>query len=263
MLIFNDKINMKMKYKGCNKMSTNEIRIEFMKKYKVEDLAISKYPKEIDRFFTHEFENIQDAIDGIIFYTNHEIQQGERLVNSYKIKSEDKIQKLINNTLQNCIHFFRFTKILDNSNIEYDCENVRNGNRIYEQINLDKIQREIQNRIDELIKSRKIQVTEAGLYYTREEEAYYKKEYAYQTNVQEYNSAWWTENLFSVVKYLRELEKSDENNYFDTWIHCKVEREKNSENNIEKRNENVKRLETAYAEYKQKIYERKIEDKEI
>lgn len=244
-------------------MKTNEVRQEFMKRYKVEDLYISKYLREIDRFFTHEFDNIQGALDGIIFYTNHEIQQKERLSSSYKIKSEDKIKKLINNTLKNCIHFFRFTEILDDSNIEYDCEVIKNGNRVYEQINLEKLEQKVQKRIEELIKTQKINITKAGLYYTREEEAYYKKAYAYQTNLQEYNSAWWTEDLFSAIKYLRELEKRDENNYYDTWVHCKIEREKNSEGNIEKINENVKRLEIAYAEYKQNVKERKIEDKEI
>ena len=252
-----------MKYKGCNNMSTNEIRQEFVKKYKVEDLYISKYPKEIDRFFTHEFENVQDAMDGIIFHTNHEIQQREGLSNSYEIESEDKIKRLINNALKNCMHFFRFTEILDNSNIEYDCENVKNGNIVYKQMDLEELQQKIQNRIDELIQSQKIQIMKAGLYYTREEEAYYKKTYAFQTNLQEYNSAWWTEDLFSAIKYLRELEKRDENNYYDTWVHCKIEREKNNEDNIEKINENIKRLETAYAEYKQNVKERKIEDKEI
>jgi len=244
-------------------VKTNEVRQEFMKRYKVEDLYISKYLREIDRFFTHEFDNIQGALDGIIFYTNHEIQQKERLSSSYKIKSEDKIKKLINNTLKNCIHFFRFTEILDDSNIEYDCEVIKNGNRVYEQINLEKLEQKVQKRIEELIKTQKINITKAGLYYTREEEAYYKKAYAYQTNLQECNSAWWTEDLFSAIKYLRELEKRDENNYYDTWVHCKIEREKNSEGNIEKINENVKRLEIAYAEYKQNVKERKIEDKEI
>lgn len=244
-------------------MKTNEVRQEFMKRYKVEDLYISKYSREIDRFFTHEFDNRQGALDGIIFYTNHEIQQKERLSNSYKIKAEDKIKRLINNALKNCIHFFRFTEILDDSNIEYDCEVIKNGNRVYEQINLEKLKQKVQKRIEELIKTQKINITKAGLYYTREEEAYYKKAYAYQTNLQEYNSAWWTEDLFSAIKYLRELEKCDENNYYDTWVHCKIEREKNSEGNIEKINENVKRLEIAYAEYKQNVKERKIEDKEI
>lgn len=244
-------------------METKEARQEFIKKYKVENLYVTKYKKEIDRFFTHEFENIQGAMDGLIFYTNDEIQRREGLANSYKIKTEDKIKKLINDTLKNYIHFVRFTEILDNSNIEYDCQIVKNGNRIYEQINLEKLKQKIQNRIDELIQTQKIKITKAGLYYTREEEAYYKKAYAYQTNLQEYNSAWWTEDLFSAIKYLRELEKSDENNYYDTWIHCKIEREKNSENSIKKRNENVKMLETAYLEYKKSISGRNIKDKEI
>lgn len=244
-------------------MKLNETRQEFMEKYKVENLQVSKYPKEIDRFFTHKFENIKGAVDGIIFYTNHEIQQKERLSSSYKIKSEDKVKNLINNAFKNCIHFFRFTEILDDSNIEYDCEVIKNGNRVYEQINLEKLEQKVQKRIEELIKTQKINITKAGLYYTREEEAYYKKAYAYQTNLQEYNSAWWTEDLFSAIQYLRELEKRDENNYYDTWVHCKIEREKNSEGNIEKINENVKRLEIAYAEYKQNVKERKIEDKEI
>lgn len=245
-------------------MKTNESRREFMTKYKVENIQILKYEKEIDRFFTHKFENIQGAIDGIIFYTNHEIHQREGLSNSYKIKSEEKIRGLIDNTFENYMHFFRFTKILDNSNIEYDCENVKNGNKVYKQINLEKLHQTIQNRIGELIKSQEIQITKAGLYYTREEEAYYKKAYAYQTNLQENNSAWWTEDLFSAIKYLRELEKSNENNYYETWIHCKIEREKNSGNNIEKRNENVRRLETAYSEYKHSVNKKNLEEyKEI
>lgn len=244
-------------------METNMARQEFMKKYKIENVQISKYPKEIDRFFAHKFENIEGAMDGIIFYTNHEIHQKENLSNAYKIKSEDQIKRLTNSTLKNCMHFFRFTEILDNANIENDCENIKNGNRVYKQVNCEYLQEIVQNRIDELIKKRRIKITKAGLYYTREEEAYYKKAYAYQTNLNEYNSAWWTEELFSVVKYLRELEINDENNYYDTWVHCKIEREKNSENVLEKRNENVRRLEKAYAEYKQIMNKRKIEDKEI
>lgn len=254
---------MKINYKGCNNMETNEARQEFMKKYKVEDLQISKYPKEIDRFFTHEFENKQGAMDGIIFYTNHEIHQRDGLSSSYKIKAEDKIERLTKNALKNCMHFFRFTERLDNSSIEYDSKNIKNGNKVYKQIDLKKLKQIIQNRIDELIKNQKIKITKAGLYYTREEEAYYKRAYAYQTNLQEHNSAWWTEDLFSAIKYLRELEKSDENNYYDTWMHCKIEREKNSSNDLEKINENIKILEKAYAEYKQNINKRKIEDKEI
>ena len=159
--------------------------------------------------------------------------------------------------------FFRFTERLDNSSIEYDSENIKNGDKVYKQIDLEKLKQIIQNRIDELIKNQKIKITKAGLYYTREEEAYYKRAYAYQTNLQEHNSAWWTEDLFSAIKYLRELEKSDENNYYDTWMHCKIEREKNSSNDLEKINENIKILEKAYAEYKQNINKRKIEDKEI
>ena len=53
---------------------------------------------------------------------------------------------------------------------------------------------------------------------------------------------------------MRNLEKSDENNYYDTWIHCKIEREKNKENDTY---ENVQLLEEFYSRYKQNVCENK------
>lgn len=84
---------MKINYKECNKVETNEVRQKFLKRYKAETFQISKHQKEVDRFFPHKFENLQVAMDGIIFYTNNEILQRERLSNSYKVKSEEKIEK--------------------------------------------------------------------------------------------------------------------------------------------------------------------------
>lgn len=248
-------------------MSANEIRQEFIKKYKykVEGIKLWEYPPNIDRFFTHEFENMQDAINGIIFYTNHDIHQKEALLNNHKIKTEIKIKKLKDETLNNCVHFFRFTEVLDNSNFEEDYNNIKNGTKVYKQINTEEIQKTVQNRIDELIEEQKIQVWSAGLYFTRQEEAYYKRSYAYQTNLQEYNSAWWTEDLFLAIKYLKDLEECDENTYYDTWVHCKIERERNRKVNIHENNENVQLLEKAHSEYKQNSTKNKskIEDKEI
>lgn len=249
-MLFNDKINVKIKYKGCNNMSTNEIRQEFMKKYKVEGIKLWEYPPSIDRFFTHEFENMQDAINGIIFYTNHDIHHKEALLNTYKIETEIKIKNLKDETLNNCVHFFRFTEVLNNSDFNEDYSNIKNGVKVYKKINIDEIQKLVQNRIDELIEKEKIQVWRAGLYFTRQEEAYYKRSYAYQTNLQEHNSAWWTEDLFSTIKYLKNLEENDENTYYDTWVHCKIEREKNKKGYMQKNNENAKLLEKAYSEYK-------------
>lgn len=223
-------------------MEKNKTREEFIKKYKVEGINISKYPQEIDRFFTHKFENMQGALDGIIFYTNYEIHQKERLSDAYKMTTEEKIKRLVKDTLENYIHFLRFTERLDNSNIEDDYYNLKNGNKVYDQFNKEEIREKVQNRIKELIKKQKIQIMKVGLYFTSEEEAYYKKEYSYQTNLQECNSAWWTEDLFSAIKYLKELEKTDESNYYETWMHCKIEREKNRQNNIEKRDANIKIL---------------------
>ncbi|MFR2787928.1 MAG: hypothetical protein ACLTPN_03805 [Clostridia bacterium] len=231
-------------------MSTNEIRQEFMKKYKVEGIKLWEYPPSIDRFFTHEFENMQDAINGIIFYTNHDIHQKEALLNTHKIETEIKIKNLKDETLNNCVHFFRFTEVLNNSDFNEDYSNIKNGVKVYKKINIDEIQKLVQNRIDELIEKEKIQVWRAGLYFTRQEEAYYKRSYAYQTNLQEHNSAWWTEDLFSTIKYLKNLEENDENTYYDTWVHCKIEREKNKKGYMQKNNENAKLLEKAYSEYK-------------
>lgn len=256
---------MKIESKGCNNMSTNEIRQKFMQKYKVKGIKMWEYPPKIDRFFTYDFENMQDAIDGIIFYTNHEIHKEEVDINSYRIETETKINKLKENTLNNYIHFFRFTEFLNNFNFEKDYSNVKNGIKVYKEIDIEEIQKRVQNRIEELIGQQKIRVWKAGLYFDRLEEAYFKKSYAYQSNLQEYNSAWWTEDLFSAIKYLKNLEKSDENAYYDTWVHCKIEREKNRKNNIQENNENVQLLEKAHSEYKQNIINNrnKIEDKEI
>lgn len=231
-------------------MGTNSDRKEFIERYRVEPIVLYKYPKEIYRFFTHKFENMLTALDGIIFYSNNEIHTEDELKFQYKISEKEKINKLCNRTLENYLHFFRFTRFIDESDSVCDYSNAKKGIKVYKQINTEDLKNMIKNRINELINNKMMMITKAGIYFTRKDEAYYKKEYAYQTNLQEYNSAWWTEDLFSAIKYLKKLEDNNENDYYDAWMYCKIERERNKKNEGKI---NAQLLQKAHTEFKESL----------
>ena len=239
-------------------MGTNRDRKEFVEKYRVDPITLSKYPKEIYRFFTHKFEDMLTALDGIIFYSNNEIHSEDELKFQYKIDEKEKINKLCNKTLENYLHFFRFTSFIDESDSTCDYNNAKKGIKVYKQINTENLQNMIKNRINELINNKIIMITKAGIYFDRKDEAYYKKEYAYQTNLQEYNSAWWTEELFTTIKYLKKLEDNNEDDYYDTWMYCKIENLRNKD----ERQINAQLIQQAHMEFKESL-KRNIVEKEI
>ena len=52
-------------------MNFKDERKRFTEKYKSDNVTfVSRDQKLIDRFFTYKFENVKDALEGIIFYSN-------------------------------------------------------------------------------------------------------------------------------------------------------------------------------------------------
>ncbi len=235
-------------------MNFKDERKKFTEKYKSDEKPfVSYYQKLIDRFFTYKFENVKEALEGIIFYSN----RASRLKVSRDSSTQERIQFLEKEATNNATHFYRFTQYNDQLDIPKECNNIVNGIKSYKNIDMGFLQDRIGKMIEKDIQDKKIIPYQAGLYYNAKEEARYKESYNILPHIGyddisyiSSNNSWWTEDLFEAISYLKNLENSNEELYYEKWLECLMEKIKHSNRNPEQIKADVKMLNEAICQYR-------------
>ena len=134
----------------------------------------------------------------------------------------------------------------------------------------DNLYKEIYNKIYEEEKKRyfdekKITMKDDKIIYSARERLRYAHfpEGANPDNVQPYIIRHWTENVYDILSYLNNLEKSDKIEYYRIWLHTRIERLKNRGyiddsvrkeiEALEEQKEKVERLQARKRERREKI----------
>ena len=235
-------------------MNFKDERKRFTEKYKSDNVTfVSRDQKLIDRFFTYKFENIKDALEGIIFYSN----RTSRSKINKKESTQERVQLLAKEATNNATHFFRFTQYNDHLDIQKECSNIVNGIKSYKNIDMNFLQQKIEKIIEKNIQEKKIIPYQAGLYYNAREEARYKESYNVlphigydDINYISNNNSWWTEDLFEAISYLKNLESSNEELYYEKWLECIIQRIKHSDKKPEQIESDLKMLNEAIEQYR-------------
>ncbi len=115
--------------------------------------------------------------------------------------------------------------------------------------------------------TKKLRIEDNCIFYSARERLRYAHfpEGSNPDNVQSYIIRHWTENVYDILSYLNELEKSDKTKYYRIWLHTRIARLKNSghiddtvRDEIElltKQGEKVKELQKRKDERKKKMEE--------
>lgn len=211
---------------------------------------------KLEKYFFYGLNDKEVVLNGIIFLANQIILRKEPMDKMYDIPIEEKFKNLTDEAVSIYKQFFRFVNIHDTT-IKSEEKMKQYFN--YERENQEELQEKVQKRIKELIQENKIFITKAGLYFNKEQEAYYYKEYSY-ANPNLENNAWWTRDVSELLYKLKELEKKDKIEYFDKWLLVKWQRTKHSEDN-QKETEILEKAYKAFSERKKSLSQ-KIEDQE-
>lgn len=118
---------------------------------------------------------------------------------------------------------------------------------------------------DKYFNTKKIKIEDNRILYSAREKLRYAHfpEGSNPDNVQSYIIRHWTENVYDILSYLNELEKSDKTKYYRIWLHTRIARLKNRghiddavRDEIElltRQGEKVKELQKRKAERKKKM----------
>ncbi len=118
---------------------------------------------------------------------------------------------------------------------------------------------------EEYFNTKKIRIEGNHVFYSARERSRYAHfpEGANPDNVQPYIIRHWTENVYDILSYLNNLEKSDKMEYYRLWLHTRIERLKNRGyiddsvrkeiEALEEQKEKVEGLQTRKRERREKI----------
>ncbi len=213
-----------------------------------------KDEERLEKFCYYGFSNRDVMQDAIIFFTNHEILMKRPLEDIYKIPLEKNLEQLCTNASKIYRQFYRFIYLHDSNEEKgkYSRQNFSNEAEEKQGIKL-----KIQTRIQELIKSEKILPTKAGIYFSREQERYFSREYCYQESHFGTENAWWTFEMYELLVKLDNLEQESRLQYYNKWLFTKLKRAKSNNESLEK----IKKIEEAYKVLRIKNFE-EIQDNE-
>ena len=203
-------------------MNFKDERKRFTEKYKSDNVTfVSRDQKLIDRFFTYKFENVQDALEGIIFYSN----RTSRSKINKKESTQERVQLLAKEATNNAIHFFRFTQYNDHLDIQKECSNIINGIKSYKNIDMNFLQRKIEEMIEKNIQENNEQIIvtynkvvddekiENTLDYTRKlENDTVNVDFKLNRKIKEFNIEVNLNNVIKIVNNLDKIELDETNN---------------------------------------------------
>lgn len=186
--------------------------------------------KAYKRFFFSGINDEESVKEGIIYYASQKVY--DRLSNKdwYKIPNTKLLEGIINEAFPEYKQFYRFV-ILNNyyKSCEFDIDN----NQLRQEIER-KIELWLKNKriieIEENGEKKEIEInrmisTKAGIFFSREEVEFLnfnQKPYKYGWNAQ--GEVAWTRKIYDILERLGNIESTNIVQYYDYWIHTKLQR---------------------------------------
>lgn len=215
--------------------------------------------KAYKRFFLSGIKDEEAVKEGIIYYASQKVY--DRLSNKdwYKIPNTKLLEKIINEAFPEYKQFYRFV-ILNNyyKSCEFDIDN----NQLRQEIER-KIELWLRNKriieIEENGEKKEIEIermisTKAGIFFSREEVEFLnfnQKPYKYGWNAQ--GEVAWTRQIYDILERLGNIESTNIVQYYDYWIHTKLQRVINKESPDESEIAYVKKACEEFEKRKQAI----------
>lgn len=193
--------------------------------------------KAYKRFFFSGINDEEAVKEGIIYYASQKVY--DRLSNKdwYKIPNTKLLEGIINEAFPKYRQFYRFV-ILNNyyKSCEFDVDNNQLIQDIERKISFllkskRKIGRENQETGEtEIIEIDRMISTKSGIFFSKEEVEFFnfnQKPYKYGWNIRgEYA---WTRQIYDILEKLENIESTNLVQYYDYWIHTKLQRVINKE----------------------------------
>lgn len=182
------------------------------------------------RFFFSGIDDQASVEEGIIYYSSQKIYDKRNSEDWYKIPNKKLLEQIINEALPKYRQFYRFI-ILNNNykSCEFDVDNNQLIQDIERKISFllkSKRKREIkENGETKIIEIDRMIDTKAGIFFTREEVEWLnfnQMPYKYGWNAQ--GEVAWTKQIYDILEKLENIESTNLVQYYDYWIHTKLQR---------------------------------------
>lgn len=183
--------------------------------------------KSYERFFFSGINDEEAVEEGIIYYASQKVYDRLNGTEIYKIPNNKLLEQIINEALPKYRQFYRFIVLNNNyKSCEFDVDN----NQLIQDIER-KIELWLKNkRIIEIEEKKEIEIdrmisTKAGIFFSREEVEFLnfnQKPYKYGWNVQ--GEVAWTRQIYDILERLANIESTNIVQYYDYWIHTKLQR---------------------------------------
>lgn len=164
------------------------------------------------RFFYHGIENKEEMKEGILYFSSREIYEKHQNENWYKISNEMIIKEIIDLATSRYRQFYRFSILND----EY--------NRCNFNVDYNKINQELQEKVKELLESGKMINTKAGIFFIREESQRLNSMPYYVYGRGLLGEQGWTKQIYNILINLEKLENENILEYYECWMNTKLQR---------------------------------------
>jgi len=220
--------------------------------------------KTYERFFFFGIVDKEAVKEGIIYYTsqkNYDILSNE---DWYKIPNNKLLEQIVNESLPKYRQFYRFVILNDcYKSCEFDVDNNKLRQNIEQEIdiwlnNKRKIEIEENGEKKEKEFDRMIS-TKAGIFFTRGEVEFLNlNQRPYKYGWREPGEIAWTRQIYDILGRLENIESTNIVQYYDYWIHTKLQRVINREHPDLSEIEYVKKACEQFEKRKQAIEMKRI-----
>ena len=211
--------------------------------------------KKFDQYFFHGIDNRQGLLEGIMFYTNRDVNKENVNLHLRRIfpTKEENLEKLRKKLQEKFTQLYRFIYMLDSVDNRFDYhlspEEEKKVNQMVDEI--------IQQQIDD----DKLMITSAGIFFQdrkneeREEE---RKKQGKGKGYIDLGEHIWTGEVYEVIQELESMEKLDKYQYYKRWVQAKIARLKETnKHNKQYPEEKIKKLEEIYKSY-ERVFDMKM-----
>lgn len=176
-------------------------------------ISKKKLEKNLEEKFYHGYDNREELLESIIYFANHELHQKKAKDKSYSLRQEYTSSKEpfwkenIKRATQLYMQFYRFVELND---IPSPKRNDPSHYFSYEnEVTQEEMQKQIEQKMQEMLKRKKLYIYPAGIYIAREIEE---------------KASIFHQDDYTLLCQLEELEKTDKLEYYDKWITTKWQR---------------------------------------
>ena len=229
---------------GIIRQNAKEIQ-GFLNKYKEFD------EKKFDQYFLHGMENREKLLEGIMYYTNKDLncKYVDSHVDGKFLTKKENIEELKKRMMKNYEQLYRFVYILDGEDDRFDYRLLPEEKEKVDQMVEDTIQR---------VKDKyMLMFSGIGIFFQDKPSKDIEEKGKKPFDPAGYK---WTEEVYKVIQQLGFIEKADCYQYYERWLQAKIGRLQ--ENNKESRQyseEKISELKEVY----EKFFDDRLEQKDV